>query len=764
MRHYIAFLLVFLLAISVDAQDRPKIGLVLSGGGAKGAAHIGVLQEMERAGLYPDYITGTSMGSIIGGLYAIGYSADEIDSIASAMDWPQLLSNKIPLNEVAYEEKPFYGRYLVEFPIVNKKLSLPTGIIEGQALTLQMSNMTRPGHEIDDFNDFPIPFACIGSNIETGEFEILNSGLLPEAMRASMAIPTFFTPMEIDDKLYVDGGLFRNFPVQEVIDMGADIVIAVFVSSGLEPKENLTNMISILSQASFVKGAQDQEAQMKLADILIVPNLEDFSTGSFGDVPEIIKQGKVAGEMYYPVFKKLADSLKTIAPLNKAQIKPLPETYSFDNIIIEGNERVPKKLIMGKLRVRPGKSFTIEELESRIRLLYGTLYFEKIVYAIDENTSTLKIKVIESARGSLKLAAHYDNQNMAGLIANLTLRNFLLPSSRFIAEYDLAQRPEASVSYFKYLGKRQNVALTGDFVWSRNNIPSYWDEVDGQNEKSIISGVLRNNSLEVGAALQGTYATNQTLRFGVHFVKDVLKPYVLDSINLPAIDPSFNLAFERLNSRELQFSAFYGFNSLNQQFNPSSGLDFSLDVRYFINREVDYLFLSNAFGELNEELRPDNIWRGEVELQWYIPLAKRLSLIPGAHMTLTNSSSEVSDIMHGTFLGGFRPRAKHAQAFAGARDKRFLNLNYFYGSLSLQWELVNSLYWAVKAEYLDSQYPMKWFYPDVLEDDFEAFPRRLGFASTLSYNSLVGPLTVGVGKDQYLEDYNFFASIGFYIK
>ena len=192
-RLILLFLLVFSL-FQASAQERPKIGLVLSGGGAKGTAHIGVLKEMERAGLYPDYITGTSMGSIVGGLYSIGYSADEIDSIASSMNWSQLLSNTLPLDQIAYEEKPFYDRYLIEFPIRNKKLTLPKGLIEGQALTLQMSNMTRPAHQYHDFNEFPIPFACIGANIETGKADVLNSGLLPEALRASMAIPTFFTP------------------------------------------------------------------------------------------------------------------------------------------------------------------------------------------------------------------------------------------------------------------------------------------------------------------------------------------------------------------------------------------------------------------------------------------------------------------------------------------------------------------------------------------------------------------------------------------
>ena len=322
-----------------------------------------------------------------------------------------------------------------------------------------MSNMTRPAHHIDDFNDFPIPFACIGANIETGRAKVLDAGLLPEALRASMAIPTFFTPMEIDSNIYIDGGLIRNFPVQEVIDMGADIVIGVSVSSGLEPKEKLNSMVSILSQAAFIASSLDTDEQMKLVDIMISPNLEGYSTGSFNSAAGIMERGEETGKEFLPVFQKLADSLASYGPMLPA-VRPVnPLTYKFTNIIIEGNSIVPDELIKGKLRLEPYKEFTIKELEDRISLLYGTLYFEKIVYTINPLTSTLLIKVIESPRGSLKMAVHFDTDSKAGINLNFTLRNLLFPSSRFIAEYDLAQNPSASLSYFKYLGKQQNFAV-----------------------------------------------------------------------------------------------------------------------------------------------------------------------------------------------------------------------------------------------------------------------------------------------------------------
>ena len=220
-------------------------------------AHIGIIRAMEKAGLTPDYITGTSMGSIVGALYAIGYSSDDIESIVTNVDWDVLLSNKIPLNQITFEEKSYYGRYIAELPVNGIKVGLPKGLIEGQKLSEQLSRLTRSVHDIEDFNNLPIPFACVAADIATGEPIVLNKGSLAEAIRASMAIPTVFTPVEIDGHLLVDGGLVRNFPVEEIIDMGADIVIGVFVSSDLSSKEELDDLVSLLTQSAFVTSAFD---------------------------------------------------------------------------------------------------------------------------------------------------------------------------------------------------------------------------------------------------------------------------------------------------------------------------------------------------------------------------------------------------------------------------------------------------------------------------------------------------------------------------
>lgn len=448
---------------------------MLSGGGAKGVAHIGVLKAMEEAGLTPDYITGTSMGSIVGGLYSIGYSADELAKIIEGIDWDLYLTNKIPLDKVTFEEKYYYGRYLLDFFIDNKKLQFPKGVIEGQALREFFSNRTRPVHGVNSFNDFPIPFACVATNIATGEPVVLKEGSLATAMRASMAIPSIFTPVRIDSLLLVDGGLVRNMPVPEVLDMGVDIVIGVFVSDDLQPAEELNSAVKILSQSAFITSAFDSREQLEKCDILIQPDLEGFSTGSFQEASQILQRGRDAGQKCLDVFRRLADSLKALGPLHEVRRLPVSETYRFDRIEVIGNEIIQDEFVLGKMRIEPGEPVTIDHIERRIQVIYGTQYFEQIAYEIlgEEDHSTLRLIVKERPKTQLRFAYHYDSDNKGGVLRNLPLRNLLLNRSRLIFKADLATFPSLHMDYFKYLGKKQNTAFGASAQYLSSELPGY---------------------------------------------------------------------------------------------------------------------------------------------------------------------------------------------------------------------------------------------------------------------------------------------------
>src|SRR6201996_2113416 len=229
-RYFLIYCLLLLSGIRVFAQEpqpgqRPKIGLVLSGGGAKGLSHIGILKAIDSAGLKVDYITGTSMGSILGGLYAIGYSADSIEKIAKKIDWDLLLSNQSSMRSMIMDEKDEYGKYDIELPWVNHWFRFATGVIEGQELWLKFAELFRPVYDIKDFSKFPIPFRCVATDVSTGDPVVLDSGEIVSAVRSSMAIPSVFTAVEYQGHKLIDGGVVRNFPVSDVRKMGADIVV-----------------------------------------------------------------------------------------------------------------------------------------------------------------------------------------------------------------------------------------------------------------------------------------------------------------------------------------------------------------------------------------------------------------------------------------------------------------------------------------------------------------------------------------------------------
>ena len=248
---------------TIAVRTRPKVGLVLSGGGAKGAAHIGVLKYLEENGIPIDYIAGTSMGSIVGGMYALGYSADEILAIISSVDWNRLISNDVERRNISFGKKADKGSHLLTIPFSfgtkrdkdkesfrsrTFRNSLPKGVISGDNLINLFNSLSVGYSDSLSFGKLPIPFICIATNMMNGEADILNKGLFAKSLRASMAIPVLFDPVKIGENLYADGGLVSNFPVEQCRAMGADYIIGVSMSPGLE--DNPDNLSSILSHCS----------------------------------------------------------------------------------------------------------------------------------------------------------------------------------------------------------------------------------------------------------------------------------------------------------------------------------------------------------------------------------------------------------------------------------------------------------------------------------------------------------------------------------
>ena len=239
--------------LSFSQEEKLKVGLVLSGGGAKGLAHIGALKAIEEAGVHIDYIAGTSMGAIIGGLYASGYSAAELDSIVKKTNFNILIQDEIPRKSMTFYEKRNTERYALTLPFDNFKLGFPSGLSKGQNIYNLMSGLTVHLDDETDFSKLPIPFFCVAADVETGEEVILDKGSLAKSVAASGAIPSLFSPVKIDGRLLIDGGVVNNYPIEELRRRGADVIIGVDVQDPLLNRKDLKGVFDIFTQVTWLR-------------------------------------------------------------------------------------------------------------------------------------------------------------------------------------------------------------------------------------------------------------------------------------------------------------------------------------------------------------------------------------------------------------------------------------------------------------------------------------------------------------------------------
>ncbi|HEV2479337.1 MAG TPA: patatin-like phospholipase family protein, partial [Puia sp.] len=415
--------------------QRPKIGVVLSGGGAKGLAHIGILKAIDSAGLKVDYITGTSMGSIIGGLYAIGYSADSIETITRHIDWDLLLSNQSSMRAMIMDEKGEYGKYDVELPWVNHWFRFSTGVIEGQELWLKFSELFRPVYNIKDFSHFSIPFKCIATDISTGEAVVLDTGEIVSALRASMAIPSVFTAVEYGGRKLVDGGVVRNFPVRDVRAMGADIVIGSDLSGPPKTPDQVTNALQVLLQVAFFREAADTRAEVPLCTIYVHQPLDKYNMGNFGEANAIINEGIKEGRRLYPRLKALADSLNAIYGPQEIVKNRLPSVYpvKVSAFTVKGLKNTSQGFFIQSMNLETNHYYSAADLSRMVRRAFGTRYYDRITYSLvpqPDGSSRIDFEVEENPLTFAKIGLNYNQFSGISAILNLTSRDFFTPTSR----------------------------------------------------------------------------------------------------------------------------------------------------------------------------------------------------------------------------------------------------------------------------------------------------------------------------------------------
>jgi NTE family protein len=754
----IAVLLFFLylpvFSINSTAQagtaTRPKIGYVLSGGGAKGMAHVGVLKVLEEVGLKPDVITGTSMGSIMGGLYSMGYSAGEIGHIIGTVDWGKVLTNEIPADQVIMRRKHEYRRFLLEMPIYEGKPELPSGLIEGQKLSELFSELSWRQAGVDNFSEFPVPFTCIATDILTGEMVEINSGDLSSAMRASMAIPSVFTAVSRDTShILVDGGVRRNFPVQEALDMGADIIIGVYVGfdSQMEP-EQLRSLTSVITRTSLLSGAQDVESQVPLVDYMIVPDLQGYSPASFTDGVEIMNRGETAARSQIEQLRALADSINGLGVPGLNEVLPANDSLLISDISVLYTTESLSSFVIEKSDIQTGSWITPDELNASIDRLFGTLFFEKIEYYFEkmEEGYRLVFRIKEKAHSSLKMALHYDNAFGPGVILNYTLLNSILDGSRLGLSVDISESPQFRAYYDIHLGKKRNFIGTLFTTSEREELPFYENNADiGNYKHTYFSG---------GLGFRQSLGINNHVGADIYYRYGTLKL----SNNIKVVKPEL----EYLNNfifRGPEVALVYRHNSYDSFLYPTRGSNVNLKYKqaFRTTNVISFSFPDSI--EVDDRIKDtmDPYWHLTADLENYLPLGNKVSLNSGIAAGLSSDEKPFSDSY---YIGGHGYNLRANQiAFMGLQNHELLVGNYLMGKLGLQLEPFPNLYASVLANLIFVADELDTFMENVLS--FAAEGRYLGMGAGITYKTPVGPISVFYGSRTDVWNPIWYTSIGF---
>ena len=486
----IAFLsLISVVAIAQEAamtMGRPKVGLVLSGGGAKGAAHIGVLKYIEEAGIPIDYIAGTSMGSIIGGMYALGYSSAEILDIISHVDWDRLISDNVDREKISYRRKQESSTQLVTIPFSlttdkqelqkrSFKNSLPTGIVSGDNLINLFNSLSVGYSDPIAFDELPIPFICIATNMMNGEADVLDKGIFSKSLRASMAIPVLFDPVEMDNTLYADGGLVSNFPAEQCRAMGADYIIGVSMSPGLEDDpQNLSSIFSQVKQLKEIITDKEFGNYHKLCDIFISPELQGVGMLSFNaeSVARITQSGYQAALEQEARFKELKEKVfgcgqcqHPDAHHRAKALNILQEKVLISGIELVGVEKDIERWTRRKCTVNIGDYVCKEDIDNSVSLYYGTGNYESVTYTLHKDSDSqdgyiLRFSFVENPPHDIGVDFRFDSQDMLSVLLKMGLNSNCMSGFKTDISTKLGgnQWLKANFSYGRLLSPRINLA------------------------------------------------------------------------------------------------------------------------------------------------------------------------------------------------------------------------------------------------------------------------------------------------------------------
>ncbi|MEF3695155.1 MAG: patatin-like phospholipase family protein [Candidatus Cloacimonadota bacterium] len=503
----IRLILIVLILVFCGSLASVRLGYAFSGGGARGLAHIGVLKVLEEHGIYPDYISGTSIGALVGSLCAMGYTASEIEELVLSWNWEELLTDEAIRRDVYIGQKrwPPYGNLSLELDD-NWKARLSTGIFSANNLNLALAQTYAKASLYEDFAELPIPFSAVATNLETGEETVFRTGSLMQAVRASLSVPSIIKPFEIDGSMYIDGGVSDNYPVAQVRALGADLVLGFKANSELKPVEELSNPVLVIDQTINIGMTRTISQEPDSLLLTLEPYLSEFSARSFSSAQSIILAGEEFARARLPL---LLDSLRRQGYVFRDETHPtFRETQNFwlARIRVVGNKYLSRTKILEYVSLETGRQYSLDQIIQRCKFAWNSGYFVTIypVLIPEEGHHILEIHVEEHKRKNITLNLSYKSEDLLHASSVLGMNNYILKNSRFLMELRVGNNNELNLDYVKNFGELYGIYYR---LFSYINERSNYIYDDAHHKTDSV------RRLEYGASLGMGMFLNDVLNF-----------------------------------------------------------------------------------------------------------------------------------------------------------------------------------------------------------------------------------------------------------
>ena len=709
-------------------QPRKKVGLVLSGGGAKGIAHIGAIKVIEEAGIPIDYVVGTSMGSIIGGLYAIGYTPEQMDSMVRKQDWGYLLSDRISRNQKNMAEREVDEKFVISVPFSKTAIQDVTGgLIKGQNIADLFSELTLGYHDSINFNKLPIPYACVSENIANGKEYVFHSGVLSTAMRASMAIPGVFTPVRLDSMVLIDGGVVNNYPVNVAKKMGADIIIGVDVQSELKPANELENAGAILGQLIDLMGQENYLKNLEETNVHIKVNVKGYSAASFSKsaVDSLIQRGQVAAEEQRDALMKLKKEIglpEYYRPQRKVTYEP-SEWIMIKHIHFNGLNNEEAQWVMKRCDLKENAFNSIQRIKEATTIILANTYYSNISYELlqnDKGEYDLYYTLNKKNESRINIGVRFDSEEIASLLLNARTTLKSRVPSYVSASIRLGKRYGGELSYGIEPAPLSSLSLSYKFI--HNDIDYY------QKGKRSFTTTFRHHTGEM--AYSNVWLRN--FRFGLG-VKYELYDYgrFLHQIG--------NQGFEVDNEHFFSYFANLHYETYDNAYFPSKGVKFHSTYSLYTDNFLEY-----------KDDTPFSVASGSFE--GVVPITQRFAMLPSVRGRLIfgkNIPFSKMNVMGGDvgeqYLTDQLP-------FAGTNDVELMNNSLLIGGIKLRQRFGNIHYLTLTGNYALSSHKIK----NILDEE-----SMWGCAITYGMDSMFGPLEASLNYTNHSDKVGFYINLGY---